>query len=169
VFTFDEMLAQVAAGRGTFEKVKNCPDDAQASRTETNPQPPPCDGAVTLCGFNLHASVRVAADDDRARERLSRYCLRPPCSLDRLCLFPDGCYGYSVKKPGPRESRFRCRSSRSKRSHTASAGGSEIQHAGIRRSLGCESDLAHDQPIRVGGLAGRVLHTPVQTAGACCF
>jgi len=51
VFTFDEMLAQLAAGRGTFEKVKGCHDDAQASQTETNPQPPTCDGAVTLCGF----------------------------------------------------------------------------------------------------------------------
>jgi len=70
VFTSDEMLARVAAGRGTFEKLKNCPDHAQTSRTETNPQPPPCDGAVTFCGFNLHASVRIAANDDRGRERL---------------------------------------------------------------------------------------------------
>jgi len=72
VFTFDEMLARVAVGRWAFEKVKNGADHAQASRTETNPRPPPCDGAVTLCGFNLHASVRIAVDDDRGRERLFR-------------------------------------------------------------------------------------------------
>ena len=83
VLTFDEMLAQVAAGRGTFEKVKGCHDDAQASSSERNPRPQPCDGAANFCGFNLHASVRIAADDDRGRERLFRSCLRPPFSLAR--------------------------------------------------------------------------------------
>jgi len=40
--------------------------------------------------------------DDRGLKRLFRYCLRPPFSLDRLRLLPDGRYGYSVKKFGRR-------------------------------------------------------------------
>jgi len=107
VCTFDEMLAQLAAGRGTFENVKNCTDHAQTIRTETNLQPPPCDGAVIFCGFNLHASVRIAANDDLGRERLFRCCLRPPFSLDRLRLLPVGRDGYSVKNSGRRASRVR--------------------------------------------------------------
>ena len=65
------------------------------------------DGAVAFCGFNLHASVRITANDDRGRERLFRYCLRPPFSFDRLRLLPDGRYGYSVKKSGHRGYRMR--------------------------------------------------------------
>ena len=56
MFTFDEMLAPLAVGRGSFEKRKNCHDNTQASTTETNPRPPRCDGAATFCGFNLHMS-----------------------------------------------------------------------------------------------------------------
>jgi len=63
VFTFDEMLAQGGAGRGTFEDVEGCHDDTRARSSETNPRPMHCDGAVTLCGLNLHASVCIAADD----------------------------------------------------------------------------------------------------------
>ena len=68
-FSFVEVLAQVAAQRGTFEKMKNGHDGTQASTDEPNtPQPPPCDGAAKFYGFNLHASVRIAADDDCGRE-----------------------------------------------------------------------------------------------------
>jgi hypothetical protein len=38
-------------------------------------------GAVEAFGFNLHASVRIDAVDDRGRERLCRYGARPPFSL----------------------------------------------------------------------------------------
>ena len=31
---------------------------------------------MSLDGFNLHAAVTVCADDDRARERIVRYCAR---------------------------------------------------------------------------------------------
>jgi hypothetical protein len=34
--------------------------------------PPIRDEAATFCGFNMHASVRIAAHDDIGRERLSR-------------------------------------------------------------------------------------------------
>jgi hypothetical protein len=42
--------------------------------------------SVALDGFNLHAAVAMGADDDRARERLVRYCARPPFATDRLTL-----------------------------------------------------------------------------------
>ena len=103
MFSLVEMLAQVAAQRGTIEKIKDRHDEAEAGI----PEPPPCDGAVKSCGFNLHASVRVGASDDRGRERLFRYCLRPPFSLDRLRVLDDGCIGYQVKKSGRRASRVR--------------------------------------------------------------
>jgi hypothetical protein len=53
--------------------------------------------SVSLDGFNLHAAVTVGADDDRARERLVRYCARPPFALERLSLLPDGRIAYRIK------------------------------------------------------------------------
>ncbi|MGA8032374.1 MAG: transposase [Casimicrobiaceae bacterium] len=35
-------------------------------------------------GFSVDASVRIEANDRAARERLLRYCARPPFALDRL-------------------------------------------------------------------------------------
>lgn len=35
-------------------------------------------------GFNLHAGVHIAAGDDMGRERLCRYGLRSPMSLERI-------------------------------------------------------------------------------------
>jgi hypothetical protein len=35
-------------------------------------------------GFDVHCAVRLAADDDVGRERLVRYCTRPPFALDRI-------------------------------------------------------------------------------------
>jgi len=55
--------------------------------------------SVALDGFNLHAAVTVGADDDRARERLARYCARPPFALERLSLLPDGRIAYRIKHP----------------------------------------------------------------------
>jgi len=49
-------------------------------------------------GFNVHASVRIAAQDDLGRERLCRYAARPPLALDRLRRLPDGRMAYRIKK-----------------------------------------------------------------------
>jgi hypothetical protein len=57
-------------------------------------------------GFNLHAGVVVASDDRAGRERLLRYCARPPLSLERLSLLPGGRIAYAVRN-----------ASHSKRSH----------------------------------------------------
>jgi hypothetical protein len=49
-------------------------------------------------GFNLHASVAIAAEDDLGRERLLRYGTRPAFSLERFRKLPGGRVGYLVKK-----------------------------------------------------------------------
>lgn len=53
--------------------------------------------AVDSEGFNLHAGVRIDAGDDLGRERLARYALRPPLSLERLRRLPGGRIAYRLK------------------------------------------------------------------------
>jgi len=91
VFTFDETPAQWAIGRGTFERAKGCHGDAQAS-SETNPLPPPGDGAMALWALTSRASLRTAAAEH---------------GFERLRLLSDARYGYNVKKSGRRASRVR--------------------------------------------------------------
>jgi hypothetical protein len=79
--SFAEVLAQLATQRGTVENVK---DDTGESEGPAEPAGPLVDEAVTRHGFNMHASITIAADDDLGRERLCRYGLRPPFSLSRL-------------------------------------------------------------------------------------
>jgi hypothetical protein len=43
--------------------------------------------------------VRIAADDDLGRERLVRYCTRPPFALDRIEVLSDGRIAYLLKVP----------------------------------------------------------------------
>ncbi len=54
--------------------------------------------ATEVDGFNLHAGVRVEADDDRGREALCRYGARPPFALERLGELADGRLSYALKK-----------------------------------------------------------------------
>jgi hypothetical protein len=102
--TFAEVLAQLATQRGTVEHVK---DDTGESEGPAEPAPPLVDEAVTRHGFNLHASLTIAADDDLGRERLCRYGLRPPFSLARFRVLRDGRISYRVKKSSRRSSRCR--------------------------------------------------------------
>ena len=71
------------------------PDDQGAGKTP----------AKALCtrvqGFSLHAARTVAADDRLGLERLCRYGLRAPFSLDRLSLDPDGRVRYRLHRPWP--------------------------------------------------------------------
>jgi len=46
--------------------------------------------AVNHRGFNLHAAVRISADDVAGRKRLCRYILRPAIAQDRLCASGNG-------------------------------------------------------------------------------
>jgi hypothetical protein len=66
----------------------------------------PCLGAGTkspwaaeAAGFNVHAGVTIRAGDREGLERLLRYCARPPFSLERLSLLPDGRVAYQLRKP----------------------------------------------------------------------
>jgi len=50
-------------------------------------------------GFDVHCAVRLAAADDLGRERLVRYCTRPPFALDRIEVLRDGRIAYALKVP----------------------------------------------------------------------
>ena len=50
-------------------------------------------------GFNVHAGVALRAGDRDGLERLLRYCARPPFSLERLSILPDGRVAYLLRKP----------------------------------------------------------------------
>jgi len=50
-------------------------------------------------GFSLHAARTVEADDREGLERLCRYGLRSPLSLERLSVDPDGQVHYQLSKP----------------------------------------------------------------------
>src|SRR5512132_4517485 len=50
-------------------------------------------------GFNVHAGVTVRSGDREGLERLCRYCARPPFSLERLSMLPDGRVAYLLRKP----------------------------------------------------------------------
>jgi hypothetical protein len=47
--------------------------------------------------FNLHAGVSVPGGLPAARERLLRYCARPPLALERLSVLDDGKICYRIK------------------------------------------------------------------------
>jgi hypothetical protein len=55
--------------------------------------------SATWDGFDVHCAVRIAGDDDRGRERLVRYCTRPPFALDRIEVLRDGRIAYQLKVP----------------------------------------------------------------------
>ena len=50
-------------------------------------------------GFNVHAAVRVAANDPLGLESLCRYIARPPLSHDRLATLPNGNLTLRLKRP----------------------------------------------------------------------
>jgi hypothetical protein len=59
--------------------------------------------AASCDGFDVHCAVRIAKGDDQGRERLVRYCARPPFALDRIEVLSDGRVSYLLK--GPRRGR----------------------------------------------------------------
>ena len=48
-------------------------------------------------GFSLEASVHFGAHDRAGRERILKYCFRPPFSMDRLSVLRDGSVTYLTK------------------------------------------------------------------------
>ena len=87
--------AKLATQRGLFVDLGRGParDDAAEPSAEKNRK------SAVLDGFNLHAAVRIGADDDLAREKLIRYCARPAFALERLSVLPDGRIAYAIKNP----------------------------------------------------------------------
>jgi len=53
--------------------------------------------SAAVDGFDVHCAVRLTADDVAGRERLVRYCTRPPFSLDRIEVLRDGRIAYPLK------------------------------------------------------------------------
>ena len=58
-------------------------------------------------GFDVHAGVVVSGQDRLGRERLFRYCARPPLSLERLSATPEGMVAYRLRKPWSSEQTHR--------------------------------------------------------------
>jgi hypothetical protein len=54
---------------------------------------------ATDLGFSLHAATTAAAEDERGREALVRYILRPPVAQERLELLPDDLVRIHLRRP----------------------------------------------------------------------
>ena len=50
-------------------------------------------------GFSLHAATRAGAEDERGREALIKYILRPPLASEHLLPGPDGLVRITLKRP----------------------------------------------------------------------
>jgi hypothetical protein len=55
--------------------------------------------SVRELGFSLHAATRAGAEDERAREALIKYILRPPVANERLRILPNDMVRLELKKP----------------------------------------------------------------------
>ncbi len=92
-----DACAAIAMQRGAVRVLRDGPDAEEDGGAASENRPPSSHGAVERDGFNLHATVAIAADDDIARERLMRYGARPPIALDRLRWLPGGRVAYRIK------------------------------------------------------------------------
>jgi hypothetical protein len=93
-----DACASLAMQRGLFADLgakqanaKDCADDVPANHKRGK--------SAVLDGYNLHAAVRIGADDDVAREKLVRYCARPAFALERLSVLRDGRIAHASKAP----------------------------------------------------------------------
>jgi len=55
--------------------------------------------SVREFGFSLHAATRAGGEDEKGREALLKYVLRPPLASERLLPGPDGLVRIALKKP----------------------------------------------------------------------
>ena len=90
-----DACTQLAIAAGTFVRL-----DPRGQRLAPNADDAidkrPKD-AANADGFDVHAAVRIGASDDLGREKLVRYCARPPFALDRIRVLSDGKIAYRVK------------------------------------------------------------------------
>ena len=96
-----EACATIATQRGTMRTLAQDagPTDLPTEAIDRDAPAREAD-AVEYRQFNLHASVRIAPEDDRGRERLCRYGARPPFSLDRLRVLRGGLVAYRIRQLG---------------------------------------------------------------------
>ncbi len=107
--TLDGVYARERNGRIVFHPVPAPTDQDIAAVTErvfrvvTNEMEAGHDDFGARCaqveGFNLHANVRIAANDRAGLETLCRYMGRPPLSADRLTEIGDGKLALRLKRP----------------------------------------------------------------------
>jgi len=97
----------VALSRGRFERLDDqgraqqrlFADDEQGMRRKKDAR-----WSADCKGFSLHAGVSFGALDRKGRERLVRYCTRPPLAMDRLSVLRDGSVAYKLKWANKRSS-----------------------------------------------------------------
>ena len=90
---------KLALSRGRFERIDEqgraqqelFADELVVSRKKNDPW------VGEHKGFSLHAGVSFGALDRKGREKLIRYCTRPPIALGRLSVLRDGSIAYKLK------------------------------------------------------------------------
>ena len=93
-----EACAQGSLGLGNLVKKRSKPRSSNQDGDEGGFEQRVVNGRVGVShGYSLYAGNAIDADDKGARERLLRYCLRAPLSLERLSIGPDGNVIYQVK------------------------------------------------------------------------
>src|SRR5664280_1878100 len=93
-----EACAQGSLGLGNLVKKRSKPRTSNQDADEGGFEQRAVNGRVGVShGYSLYAGNAIDADDKDARERLLRYCLRAPLSLERLSIGPDGNVIYQVK------------------------------------------------------------------------
>jgi hypothetical protein len=95
-----DACAQIALQRGEFADVRATDRAAAIEHVKS-------EAAAEAEGFNVHAGVRIEADDDMGREKLCRYGARPVFAMDRIQRIPGGRIAYRTK--AARGQRARCR------------------------------------------------------------
>ena len=93
-----EACAQGCLGLGNLVKKRSKSRSAHNDADESGFEQRAVNGRVGAShGYSLYAGNAICAGDKDARERLLRYCLRAPLSLERLTIAPDGNVIYQVK------------------------------------------------------------------------
>ena len=93
-----ESCAQGSLGLGNLVKKRSKPRNNNQDADEGGFEQRAINGRVGAShGYSLYTGNAIDADDKDARERLLRYCLRAPLSLERLSIGPDGNVIYQVK------------------------------------------------------------------------
>lgn len=94
-----DACAQTALGMGVLAEVKDSGATSAQGDEQRLPRPRKGKYVGEALGFGIHAGVSIAAGDALGRERLFRYCTRPPLCLERLSVLPDGRIAYRLKAP----------------------------------------------------------------------